>query len=219
MLEVLFASHNKGKIDELTKDFNEQGIDLKLYTDVTSEKFEIPEDSEILAVNANEKASVVANHTGYFSLGDDSGVFIEALDYFPGVHSRRWSGSDDDDLGRDKQIINLMKDEENRNVYLISRFSLVDETGDEICKTYIKNKFEISYEIKGNNGFGYDPILIPSKDAINSAIGISDLRKEEIISNQLTIACLTQDEKNAINNRGRIASDIKKALDEKGINY
>lgn len=163
-----------------------------------------------------EKAKAAAEQTGMFTLGDDSGVYITAMDYFPGVHSRRWTGSESDDRIRNMKIIGYMKDEENREAFLISRFSLVSPDGEELFKTVVKNKFYIADRLIGDKGFGYDSILIPNPDYVVSAYNHKKItweRATEIISNKLTIAELSQYEKNVINYRGRIANEIRRFLD------
>lgn len=209
--KILFASNNRGKYDELATDFYNAGFELVYYADINLPKLELPEDYEILAENAKEKAQAAAKQTGYYTLGDDSGIFIEALDWFPGVHSRRWSGKETDDIGRNEKILDLLKDEENRTAYLVSRFSLADPEGKEIYKTVVKNEFTISDTIRGESGFGYDSILIPTTFSVLTS-NLPEDRKYQIITDHSTIAELSQNEKNAINNRGRIAKEIRKVL-------
>lgn len=55
-------------------------MDLLFYKDIQDDKLILPESSEILAENAKEKAASAALQTGYLALGDDSGVYINALD-------------------------------------------------------------------------------------------------------------------------------------------
>lgn len=211
--KILFASHNRGKYDELAKDFKDAGLDLVYYSDVGLAKLELPEDYEILAENAKEKAQTAAKATGYYTLGDDSGVFIESLDWFPGVHSRRWSGSEEDDIGRNERILRILGDEANRTAYLVSRFSLSDPEGNEVYRTVVKNVFTVSDKIRGEAGFGYDSILLPG-DAAIKASSLPEDRKKELLELHPTVAELSQDEKNAINNRGRIALEIKSYFDQ-----
>ena len=199
------------------------GIDLLFYTDIQKNKLILEENSEILAVNAKEKARQAAEQTGYICLGDDSGVYITALDYFPGAHSRRWTASEFDDTERNRQIIELMKNEEDRSAYLTSRFSLVDPDGNELFKTVVKNKFYIAENIYGDSGFGYDPILIPDNDSLftpaynEGRLGIGKETFDNIFykfyeERDITIGCLNQEAKNAINNRGRIAKELKDVM-------
>lgn len=154
------------------------------------------------------------------------GVFIEALDYFPGVHSRRWAGNDSDDELRNEKILEMMDGEKDRDAYLISRFTLVSPNQDALGKYVVKNKFLVSDSEKGENGFGYDRILQPSKEMINDYMKACPAYSREdytykiwssladkIEKEKLVIAELTQDEKNAICNRGKIASEVKETLD------
>jgi len=92
-----------------------------------------------------------------------------------------------------------MEDEDDRTAYLISRFSLVDPDGKELFNTKVENKFYISREELGTNGFGYDNILIPSEEMVKR-INTTDC---------FTIGTYTQEEKNIINNRGRIAKELE----------
>jgi len=190
------------------------GIDLLFYKDVVDDLV-LEESSEILKENARMKAKSCAEQTGYLSLGDDSGIFVRALDYFPGVHSRRWSGTEGDDTSRNKKIISLMENEKDRLVYLISRFALVSPDGTLIGEYVIKNPFDVANCVKGEHGFGYDPILCPRDEAIIKAIlngKIPCERGKEIIANRYSIGELTQEEKNAINNRGAIAEEVLGSL-------
>lgn len=198
------------------------GIDLLFYTDIQHEKLILDETSEILSVNAREKARQAAEQTGLMALGDDSAICVRALDYFPGVHSRRWAFDETDDKSRNKMLLKLMENEYDRRVYLISRFSLVDSSGNEIFKTVVKNKFNLAYDIWGDDGFGYDPVLIPDVELMDEnckkRLCLTEREFDEIIIGfqigDTTIGCLTQREKNAINNRGRIAIEIKNALNK-----
>ena len=72
--------------------FRECGVELVFFKDIQEEKLDLPETSELLFENARIKAIAAAKHSGMYALGDDSGVFVEAIDWFPGVHSRRWTG-------------------------------------------------------------------------------------------------------------------------------
>lgn len=198
----------------MVSDFSKVGINLVFYKDagIPIQNMKADENAETLIENAYEKASMIAKKTHMMTLGDDSGIFIEELDYFPGVHSRRWSGIDSDDHGRNQRILELMKNEKkNRAAFLISRFSLCDSNGNEIFRTAVKNTFFIAYTERGEHGFGYDNILIPSSDKVQDAVdeGRLELKDEErrldMVLGKFTIGEMNQIEKNAINNRGKIA--------------
>lgn len=221
MIKIVFASNNKGKYLELVDDFKKVGIDL-IFMD---RKLHLTEDSEILKENAIKKASAAALQTGMMALGDDSAVCFEALDYFPGVHSRRWMGKEEEDSVRNEAILEMMKNESDRTAFLISRFALVDKDGKFLFSTVVKNEFKTAYTESGTNGFGYDKILIPSDNMLNQYLlrSTSFSRDdydyiqrsaivEDISTNQRTIAELSQENKNSITYRGRIAEQIKDFL-------
>jgi len=230
MEKVLFASNNRKKFDELEKDFAEVGIQLIFKDEVigADKKLDLPETSATsLNENAETKAKAAAEQTGMLALGDDSGVFIEELDYCPGVFSRRWltqledgtvvpEGSEGDML-RNLEILKKLKGlpAERRLAHLISRFALVTPSGEVLTRTFSKNTFYIAEEPKtgGNGAFGYDPILI-KKPNIND--GEEQFKMEcKYLGEGLTIGCLSQDEKNFINARGvQIRSDVKNALEK-----
>jgi len=224
MKKILFASNNQKKFDELEAGFKEIGIELVF----SREKLILPETSATsLAENAVLKAKAAAEQSGFISLGDDSGVFIEELDYAPGVFSRRFlaeledgtpvpEGSDGDIL-RNKFILEKLKGlpDNRRYAHLISRFALVAPNGEILTKTFSKNTFIIAQEIKsgGNGSFGYDSILI-KKPTIED--GEEKYKIEcRYYGEGTTIGCLSQDEKNFVNDRvGQIREDIKKSLEE-----
>lgn len=222
MNDILFASNNFGKYLELVDDFKNNGINL-----IYDGTLKLEEKSELLKDNAISKAVQAAKQKNMCALGDDSGVFIEALDYFPGVHSRRWIGESDDDDCRNEKILEKMIGESDRTAFLISQFALVSSDGFVISTTKVKNEFIVAKCEKGNNGFGYDRILIPSKTMLDDMLqrcpafsrddfvyALDDDLYEKVYENQMTIAELTQEEKNKICNRGRIAKKIKESLDD-----
>lgn len=214
MDKIVFASNNKDKWLELVEDFKKQNIEL-----ILSEKhLDLEEDEMTLVSNSFSKAKSAARATGMMALGDDSGIAIDALDWFPGVYSRRWYGTPADDIGRCAKILELMEGEKNRTVYLVSRFILTDENGNRIFSTAVRNQFKLAEKIEGNHGFGYDRILIPIWSNVFKAAEegrISLERAKEIAESNSSIGMLSQEEKNAINNRGRIALEIRNFLDSR----
>ena len=230
MEKVLFASNNRKKFDELERGFKAVGVELIFKDDVigSSNKLDIPETSATsLNENAIMKATHAAKQTNMIALGDDSGVFIEELDWQPGVHSRRFiteladgtpvpEGSEGDML-RNMVILEKLKGlpEERRLAHLVSRFALVAPDGRVLTTTFSKNTFIIAEEPKvgGNGSFGYDPILIKKP---TESDGVEKYKLEcKYYGEGTTIGCLSQEEKNAINDRvGQIRNDIKLALEQ-----
>ena len=159
MKELIFASHNKGKIAELKQILEPFGVIVK-----TTEDIELPdveETGETFEENAALKAVTIAKLTGVVCIADDSGLCVNALDGRPGVYSARYAPNRDFDKAIDMllQEIEASKNK-NRSAYFACVLALGYPDG-----TY--KSFEgrvdglISYDRKGNSGFGFDPIFIP----------------------------------------------------------
>ena len=159
MKELIFASHNKGKIAELKQILEPFGVKVK-----TTEDIELPdveETGETFEENAALKAVTIAKLTGVVCIADDSGLCVNALNGRPGVYSARYAPNRDFDKAIDMllQEIEASKNKD-RSAYFACVLALGYPDG-----TY--KSFEgrvdglISYDRKGNSGFGFDPIFIP----------------------------------------------------------
>ena len=188
MKEIIFASKNKGKIkeaQEILKEFKiisikELGIDI-----------DIEEDKETFEENAIKKAETIAKElNGKICMADDSGIEIEYLDRFPGVHTKRWhQGSD-----RERNLAILEKlqgvPKEKRKIDFITVIVLSD--GEKtICRKGVISGY-VSETIRGDNGFGFDEIFE--------------------LENGMTLAELSNEEKNSISARTIAIEEIRKEL-------
>src|SRR5579862_5565458 len=91
---VVLASHNSGKVREISALLSPFGLVVKSATDLG-----LPEPEETggtFAENAAIKSEAAARATGFVALADDSGLVVRALNGAPGVHSARWAGRDRD---------------------------------------------------------------------------------------------------------------------------
>lgn len=157
--ELIFASHNKGKIKEIKELLAPLNIAVK-----TSDDIEIPDVEETgttFAENSLLKSSAIAKITGIACIADDSGLCVDALNGAPGVYSARYAPNRDFDKGMDK-LLTEMKESANKS--RSAHFSCV------ISLAYPDGKYEIfegrvdghiAEKKQGNGGFGYDPLFIP----------------------------------------------------------
>lgn len=194
MKEIIFATKNKGKIKEIqsilgndyiVKSMEEIGIDI-----------DVVEDGKTFEENAIKKAVEIKNVTNKIVLADDSGLEIDYLNCEPGVYSARYMGEDTPYDIKNAKILELLKDveEDKRGARFVSVIALAMPGKDPITT---KGTIEgiIGYEIKGENGFGYDPIFyIPSLEK--------------------TSAELSLEEKNKISHRGKALEEMKKILEK-----
>ncbi len=118
------------------------------------------EDSNTFEGNAKIKAEDIASKCSYPVLSDDSGLAIDALDGFPGVHSARFMEGHPYEE-KNLAILKMMEDKENRKAAFYTAMVFIDKKRN-IEKTFFgKNEGEITKEMDYHpiSGFGYDPIF------------------------------------------------------------
>jgi XTP/dITP diphosphohydrolase len=197
---ILVASTNPGKLAELRAmlDADVQWVSLAEFPDVG----EVVEDGATFAENARKKAVEYAQATGLWTIADDSGLVIDALDGEPGVKSARYSGEKQPAAERTlldhrnmAKVLKLMKDvrQDQRTARFVCRLCLA---GPEKVLLETEGTVEglITTEEIGENGFGYDPIFF-----------VPQLGK--------TVAQLGAEEKNSISHRGNAIRKLKPLLD------
>jgi XTP/dITP diphosphohydrolase len=161
--ELLLASHNAGKIRELTPLL--EGVPVKLRS--LSEFANVPEAEETgvtFEENAAIKASLYGRLTGLTTLADDSGLEVAALDGAPGVLSARYAGADATYEAKITRLFEEMKlsgvaDRSARFVCVVALFELGAE-GLRFFRGECVGR--IAEEPRGLGGFGYDPVFIPN---------------------------------------------------------
>lgn len=157
--EILLATRNLHKIDEIKEILREQPLRLRtlLEFDVTEEA---AEDGDSYEENATKKALFYARKVGIPSLADDSGLEIEYLQGQPGVHSARFIDPHATFPERSRKILEWMKEatQEARHARFVCVVAYT--TPDEYVKTFRGELHGyIAHEMRGNFGFGYDPIF------------------------------------------------------------
>lgn len=196
---ILVATTNPGKLAELSAMLGGD-IVFKNLADLPDIP-EVAEDGDTFEENAAKKALGYAKATGLWTIADDSGLVIDALDGAPGVHSARFSGEKTDDRTlidhkNIAKVLDLLKDvpAEKKTARFVC--SLCLGSPDEVL-IQAQGKLEglIIAEQIGSNGFGYDPIFF-----------VPHLEK--------TVAQLSSEEKNAISHRGSAIKKLKPLLDE-----
>jgi XTP/dITP diphosphohydrolase len=201
-MKILVATTNPGKLEELSELLGDaaadiQWLSLKDFPNVS----EVAEDGNTFARNAQKKALGYAKATGLWTLADDSGLCIDALNDAPGVWSARFAADECSSTDRktiDKanyqKVLRLLKDtpRSNRTARFMCHLCLADEKQILLEATGTVEGMIIDTPL-GENGFGYDPIFyIPS------------LKK--------TAAQLENQEKNQISHRGNAIRQLKPLL-------
>ena len=197
--KILVGSGNPGKLAELRDMLGGEikWVGLADFPDVG----EIAEDGESFAENAQKKALGYAKATGLWTIADDSGLVVDALNGEPGVRSARYSGEKE----KDRRLL----DHKNMTkvLELLEGVPREKRTARFVCHLCLASPEEVLIEAEGKlegiinerevgeNGFGYDPIFF-----------VPRLNK--------TVAQLSREEKNAISHRGSAIRKLKPLLEE-----
>ena len=107
--KIVFATHNKGKVDEVREILLSLGLSV-LSADEAGVIEDVVEDGTTFEENAVKKAEFVGRKTGEWTIADDSGVCVEALDGAPGIYSARWAGENASGDQWVEKILSEMKD-------------------------------------------------------------------------------------------------------------
>jgi len=195
---ILIASSNKSKIKEIKSIFSDLSV-IKIYSlsDLNLPQIEVDEDAKTFKENAYKKAATYANIYKICTLADDSGLEVDYLGGEPGVRSARYAGINS---SSDSLISKLLHKLEGVSITQRSAsFKSVVCLYDFINKQSIFSEGvlegSISFNKKGTNGFGYDPVFIPN-------------------SIYKTLAELSDEEKNSISHRYKALYGLKIALEE-----
>lgn len=188
---ILVASNNKGKIKEIKDIFsNFEIITLKEMETKLNKKLEVNEDADSFKGNALQKVTELAKQLdeNIIVMGDDSGISIDALNGFPGIHTQRWM--DADDHTKNLALLEKLKDvpEDLRTCHYTTAIAIADKNISNVVEYSLDGK--VTREPIGTKGFGFDEIFK--------------------LDNGKTLAELTSEEKYAISPRKKALEEIKK---------
>lgn len=183
--EIVFATNNHHKLSEARAILKDKLKVLSLAEIGCHD--DIPETAETLEGNALIKARWVKEKYGYDCFADDTGLMVEALNGEPGVYSARYAGEHCSPADNIKLLLKNLEGIENRNAYFATVVALIFEGQEFIFEGKVEGK--ILNDIKGEEGFGYDPIFQPE--------GFTS-----------SFAQMSADQKNAISHRGRAMKQI-----------
>lgn len=190
-MKVVAATGNKGKIREFQEILGTMGYEVISMKDIGID-VDIEENGTTFEENALIKARAIAKLCDYPVISDDSGICVDALDGAPGIYSARFAGEDADDSDRNRHLLNLMENAENRKAHYVAAIAYIGTDGAEIT-TIGTTDGEILYEEEGSGGFGYDPLFYCTE--IGKCFGIA-----------------TPDEKNKVSHRGRALKKLCEIL-------
>ena len=149
---LVVATSNPGKLKEMQVYLQDLGWELQL----KPEALEIEETGETFIANACLKASEIAKATGEWSIADDSGLMVDALDGQPGIYSARYGKTDADRISR---LLKELESEQNRQAQFVCAIAIARPDGTIALQVEGICRGEILHTPRGTAGFGYDPIF------------------------------------------------------------
>ena len=199
-MKIVFATGNKGKLREAAEILGE-GFELSSLQDVGIYE-DVPETGNTLTANSLQKAQYVLEKCGCDCFADDTGLEVDALGGAPGVYTARYAGDDKDfNKNMDKVLYELSRLENESKMKPFSRrarFKSVITLMVNGKPYFFEGTLEgvIAHEKSGNGGFGYDPIFIADEFP------------------GMTLADISEEEKNDISHRGKALRAMAKWLAE-----
>lgn len=198
---IIFATGNEGKMREIRMIMADLGLEILSMKEAGIDA-DIVEDGTSFEENAMIKAAAIAQELGRRKekavvLADDSGLEVDYLNKEPGIYSARYMG---EDTSYDLKNANLLErlegvPDEKRTARFVCAIAAAMPDG-EVFTTVGIIEGRIGYEIKGENGFGYDPIFYLPEYGCTSAQ-------------------LSEEEKNAISHRGRALAAMREELEKR----
>lgn len=168
--KIVLASNNAGKIREIQALLS--GLALEILPQSHFIQAEAEETGSTFLENALIKARFAASHSGLAAIADDSGLEIDALGGAPGVYSARFAGVGASDADNNAKVLKELAGvaEEQRQ----ARFRCVMvyvQSADDPAPLVAEGVWEgrILQELRGGNGFGYDPLFFVESQGCSSA--------------------------------------------------
>jgi len=196
MKEIIFASHNKGKIEEIRQILTR--FQIKVLSSDDMELPDIEETGTTFEENALLKARGIAQLKNVPCLADDSGLCVDVLGGRPGVYSARYAPNRDFKKAMEMLLCEMAATHtEDRKAHFSCVLALAYPNGDyRVFEGRVDGR--IGYEQKGENGFGFDPVFIPD--------GYDE-----------TFAELGSDIKNTISHRAKALEKFTAYIEHEGI--
>jgi XTP/dITP diphosphohydrolase len=180
---LVLATRNAKKCREMIALLEPHGIEVRNLESYPNAP-EVEETGTTFGENAALKASQVASALSAWTLADDSGIQVDALDGRPGVYSARYAGPAADDEANNDQLLQELKNvpDEKRGARYVCHLALADPTGEIQASFEEYCRGRILHQRHGVGGFGYDPLfLVPE---YHRTFGLIDPALKNVISHR-----------------------------------
>lgn len=182
MKEIMIATSNAHKVEEFKQMLEPLGYQVKSLLDL-EEQIDIEENGATFEENALIKARAIHEKLHIEVVADDSGLMVNAMNGEPGIHSARFMGRDTSYDIKNAYIIEQCAGKMDRECQFVCAIAYISANGEEqVFRGVVEG--EVATQIKGEKGFGYDPIFFyPPYNT--------------------TLANVSEEKKNAVSHRGR----------------
>lgn len=184
MPKLVVATSNPGKLDEMQAYLTDPALQWQLV--LKPAELDVDETGQTFMENACLKASEIAKALGEWSIADDSGLSIDALNGAPGIYSARYAATTEERILR---VLSELQNQTNRQAHFICAIAVARPDGSIALEAEGICSGEILHSPRGEGGFGYDPIFY-------------------VPEYHMTFAEMPADLKNAISHRGRAFEQI-----------
>lgn len=193
-MEIWFSTQNDGKLQEFRELL--RALPLEIHSASEMSYFSSPpENGDTFVANARIKARALRSiKDKAWVVADDSGLVVAGLDGLPGVHSARYAGANARASENNAKLLKMMalKSADKRQAHFVCCLVAFTPEGEEIiCEGQLTG--EIAKVARGQNGFGYDPVFIPT-------------------GYDKTMAELSKGEKNSISHRAQAMAQLVEHL-------
>lgn len=191
---LIMATNNEHKLREIRQILGDEYI-VKGLAEIGCTE-DIPETADTLEGNALQKARYVHEHYGVDCFADDTGLEVEALDGAPGIYTARFGsmngyGDSHDTSANIRCLLDKLDGVENRNAQFRTAIALIQGGEEYLFEGIVTGS--IVQELRGTDGFGYDPVF-------------------EAEDTGMTFAEMGPAEKNRISHRGRATQQLVEFL-------
>lgn len=198
LASLVVASNNLGKIAELHELLYDLPLEWFRPSDVTGTPFLVDENGDSFEQNAILKARAACLATGYIALADDSGLEVDALSGRPGVRSARFAHEHASDAENNSALLEALNgvDDSDRSARFRCALAVSTPFGHAPLLAFGSCEGRIAHQLRGQGGFGYDPLFIVRN------------------SNNRSMAELETQEKNLLSHRAVAVSNLRQMLSE-----
>lgn len=163
--KLIFATNNQNKVDEI------RAVTGSLFDIITLKEagidIDIPEPHDTLEANATEKSQTIHRLTNQNCFSEDTGLEVDALNGEPGVKSARYAGDGRDFQKNIDKLLENMRGRNDRSARFRTVISLILHDKEYLFEGVCEG--HITEEEKGSQGFGYDPVFVPTGAGVSFA--------------------------------------------------